>query len=111
VAVAAAAHLATPPPPANHGPPTATKFNPSVSDGGSYPAPQYPGMALRNHYQGTVTIEIIVDATGKITVAKVQKSSGFPTLDEAALDMVKDHWRFPPGGERYYYWPCVFQIQ
>jgi protein TonB len=111
VAVAAAAHLATPPPPANHAPPAATKFNPGVSDGGSYPPPQYPGMALRNHYQGTVTIEIMVDATGKITLAKIQKSSGFPLLDETALDVVTNRWRFPPGSERYYYWPCLFQLQ
>lgn len=111
VAVAAAAHLATPPPPVTHAPPTATKFNPAVADGGSYPPPQYPGVALRNHYQGTVTIEIVVDPSGKITVAKVQKSSGSPALDEAALDAVKNRWRFPPGNERYYYWPCVFQLQ
>jgi periplasmic protein TonB len=111
VAIAAAAHLATPPPPVTHAPPTATKFNPAVADGGSYPPPQYPGIALRNHYQGTVTIEIMVDPTGKITVARVQKSSGFPALDETALDVVKNRWRFPPGTERYYYWPCVFQLQ
>ncbi|HTL57821.1 MAG TPA: energy transducer TonB [Candidatus Limnocylindrales bacterium] len=111
VAIAPAAHLATPPPPANHAPPQATRFNPAVADGGSYPPPQYPGVGLRNHYQGTVTIEIQVDATGKITVARVQKSSGFPALDEAALDVVKNRWRFPPGTERNYYWPCVFQLQ
>ena len=111
VAVAPAAHLATPPPPTTHAPPPATKFNPAVADGGSYAAPQYPGIALRNHYSGTVTIEIHVDATGKITLARVQKSSGFPVLDEAALDVVKNRWRFPPGSERNYYWPCVFQIQ
>jgi len=111
VAIAPAAHLATPPPPVTHAPPTATKFNPAAADGGNYPPPQYPGVAQRNHYQGTVTIEIVVDPNGKITVAKVQKSSGFPVLDEAALDAVKGHWSFPPGAERYYYWSCVFQLQ
>ena len=111
VAIAPAAHLATPPPPVTHAPPPATKFNPAVADGGSYPPPQYPGLALRNHYQGTVTIAIQVDPTGKITEAKVQKSSGFAALDEAALDAVKSHWHFPPGTERNYYWPCVFQLE
>jgi protein TonB len=111
VAIASAAHLATPPPPAAKAPPTAVKFNPAVADGGNHPPPQYPGIALRNHYQGTVTIEFVVDPSGRVTSAKVQKSSGFPVLDEAALDMVKDHWSFPPGSERIYYWPCVFQLQ
>src|SRR5690349_5128563 len=35
VAVAPAAHLATPPPPAAKAPPTAVKFNPAVADGGN----------------------------------------------------------------------------
>ena len=111
VAIADTAHLATPPPPAAKAPPTAVKFNPSVADGGNHPPPQYPAMALRNHYQGTVTIEFVVDPSGKVTSAKVQKSSGFPLLDEAALDMVKNRWSFTPGSERIYYWPCVFQLQ
>jgi len=111
VAIAPAAHLATPPPPAAKAPPTAVKFNPAVADGGNHPPPQYPGIALRNHYQGTVTIEFVVDPSGKVISAKVQKSSGFPVLDEAALDVVKDRWSFLPGGERIYYWPCQFQLQ
>lgn len=111
VAIAPAAHLATPPPPVTKAPPTAMKFNPAVADGGNHPPPQYPGIALRNHYQGTVTIEFVVDPTGKVTSAKVQKSSGFPVLDEAALDVVKNRWSFQPGAERIYYWPCLFQLQ
>jgi len=88
-----------------------TKFNPSVSGGGTHPPPQYPAVALRNHYQGTVVIEFTVDASGTISSAKVQKSSGYPVLDEAALEVVKTRWRFPAGEPKYWYYPFVFQIQ
>ncbi len=112
VAVAREAHLAAPPPPVIHAPPAKpTQFNPQVSDGGSYPPPQYPSMALRNHYEGTAVIEIMVDPAGTITSAKVQKSSGFPLLDEAALEAVKRRWRFPPGQQRWLQWPCTFKLE
>jgi TonB family protein len=111
VAVASAAHLATPPPPVVHAPPAPVRFSPDVGDGGAYPPPTYPTTALRNHYEGTVTIDILVDALGKITSAKVQKSSGYPVLDEAALDVVKRTWRFPAGAARWFYWPCTFKME
>ena len=110
VAIAPAAHLATPPPPVGQAPARAVQFNPNVSDGGSYPPPMYPGVAQRNHYEGTVTIEIAVAADGKIIEAKVYKSSGFSVLDEAALDVVKRRWRFPAGSSRLYHWPCIFKF-
>jgi TonB family protein len=111
VAIATAAHLATPPPPANYAPPRAVQFNPNVSDGGSYPPPLYPGIAQRNHYEGTVTIEFMVDATGAIAEAKTFKGSGYSVLDEAALEVVKRRWHFPPGQPRLYHWPCIFKFQ
>ena len=94
----------------NQAPARAVQFNPNVSDGGSYPPPMYPGIAQRNHYEGTVTIEIAVDASGAITETKVFKSSGFSVLDEAALEVVKRRWRFPPGEPRLYQWPCIFKF-
>lgn len=111
VAVASSPRFASPPPPGNYVAPRPTKFNPNATDGGSYPPPDYPSFALRNRYQGTVTIELTVDASGAVTSLKVQKTSGFTILDDAALKVVKNRWRFPPGGPRYYYWPCTFQIQ
>jgi protein TonB len=110
VAISPQAHLATPPPAVNQAPPTAVQFNPNVGDGGSYPPPSYPAIAQRNHYAGNVTIEIAVDSSGAITEAKIFKSSGFSVLDEAALDVVKHRWRFPPGQPRLYHWPCIFQF-
>jgi protein TonB len=113
VAVTAAAHLASPPPPMNQAPPRPVQFNPTTaSDGGSYPPPMYPSLALRNHYEGTAIIEIKVATSGAITSATVYRSSGFPVLDEAALDVVKKRWHFGPAGkERWLQWPCMFKMQ
>lgn len=111
VAIAPAAHLATPPPPVNQAPPRAVQFNPSTAGGGMYPDPHYPSIALRNHYQGTAVVEFVVDEAGKLVSVKLQKSSGFPVLDEEALDTVKNRWRFPPGKPGYFYKPFTFQIQ
>jgi protein TonB len=110
VAIAPAAHLATPPPPANQPAPRAIQFNPNVGDGGSYPPPSYPGSAQRNHYEGTVMVEIAVEASGEISQVKVYKSSGYGVLDDAATDVVKHRWRFPPGQPRLYHWPCIFKF-
>ncbi len=113
VAIAPAAHLASPPPPVNQQQQAPTKpvqFNPGVHDGGSYPPPNYPALAQRNYSEGTVYIEIMVEPSGAISSAKVQKSSGFSILDEAALQVVKTRWRFPPGKARWLIWPCMFQL-
>src|SRR6266436_3728304 len=69
VAVAPARYASAPP--ANLAvPPRPTRFNPDATEGGTFPKPNYPGIALRNHYQGTVTVEIIVDTSGGIVSAK-----------------------------------------
>jgi len=111
VAVAQEARMATPPPPVDRPPARPVQFNPHAAGEGYFADPQYPSMALRNHYEGTSVIEISVDAAGNTTEAKVFKSSGFPVLDEAALDVVKKRWKFPPGQPRLYHWPCTFKLQ
>ena len=111
VAIADAAHLATPPPPPQtQAPPSKPiRFDPNVSDGGTHPLPSFPQSALRNHYTGTVTIEITVDASGAVTEAKIFQSSGFVVLDEAALQTVKRRWHFPTGHPGLYHWACKFE--
>jgi len=111
VAVAQEARMATPPPPVDRPPARPVQFNPHTAGEGYFADPQYPAVALRDHYEGTVIIEIAVDAAGTTTEAKVFKSSGFPVLDEAALEVVKKRWRFPPGQPRLYHWPCTFKMQ
>ncbi len=112
VAVAKSAAFASPPPAITHAAPQRpSNFNPFAQHEGSYPEPRYPGAALRNRYQGTVIVEIMVDEAGSVSSAKVQKSSGFPALDDAAVDVVKNRWRFPPGKPQWLLWPCTFRLQ
>jgi len=104
------ARFATAPPPINTAPPKPTKFDPDAT-AGDFPKPAYPGIAQRNKYQGTATIEILVDSSGRVTSTKVLKSSGYPVLDEAAMQTVKTQWRFKPGGTRNLVWDCTFELK
>ena len=54
---------------------------------------------------------VIVDASGAVTEAKVQKTSGFKDLDDAAVNVVKTRWRFPAGKAQWLIWPCQFVLQ
>src|SRR5882724_2261787 len=81
----APAQYASAPPASLVAPPSPTKFDPNSAHGGIYPDPPYPGIALRNKYQGVVTLELVVDEAGAVVSAKVSKTSGFPVLDEAAV--------------------------
>jgi protein TonB len=107
----APARYASAPPASLVAPPTPTKFDPNAAHGGTYPDPPYPGIALRNKYQGIVIVEIVVDTSGTVVSAKVSKSSGFPALDDAAVKTVQERWHFPPGPPRFHTWECKFQIQ
>lgn len=111
VAISQEARLATPPPPVNQAPPRAVQFNPNTAGGGSFPDPRYPSLALRNHYEGTVVVEFVVDDSGRLASVKIQKSSGFPVLDEEALETIKNRWRFAAGKPGYYFKPFTFQLQ
>lgn len=61
--------------------------------------PPYPDQARRLGEQGTVQLRIDVATDGSVSDASVVKSSGSPTLDEAAVAWVKDHWRYKPATE------------
>jgi protein TonB len=61
--------------------------------------PEYPPSSRRAGEEGTVTLQVYVLETGKAGEVKVQKSSGFPKLDEAAVREVQRTWRFVPGKE------------
>lgn len=57
--------------------------------------PQYPQVARREGWEGTVVLRITVGAGGDVEHVKTQTSSGFPALDESAARSVKT-WRFDP---------------
>ena len=59
------------------------------------PAPEYPQMAQRRNWEGTVLLRVEVLASGKPGQIQIQKSSGRQMLDDAALAAVK-RWSFVP---------------
>jgi TonB family protein len=56
------------------------------------PPPRYPLIARRKGWEGTVVIDIHVSNTGWVQEARVDKSSGYTVLDDAALGAVRN-WR------------------
>jgi|HigsolmetaAR203D_1030402.scaffolds.fasta_scaffold00209_4 protein TonB len=61
--------------------------------------PEYPAASRRAGEEGTVVLELYILPNGRVGEARVQKSSGFPRLDEAAVREAKRSWRFIPGTE------------
>ncbi len=51
----------------------------------AYVKPDYPSMSRRRGESGTAYVHFVVSVTGKIESIDLQKSSGYPRLDEAAL--------------------------
>ncbi len=66
-------------------------------DGAHSHEPEYPPVSRRLGEQGTVILQVLVDAEGRAIEAKIVQSSGFPRLDQAAIAGVKDDYRFVPG--------------
>jgi protein TonB len=56
---------------------------------------EYPRTARRRRLQGVVVVAVEVTADGAVQNVVVQRSSGHPVLDSAALDAVRN-WRFTP---------------
>ncbi len=59
------------------------------------PPPEYPSLALRRNWEGTVVLRIQVLANGRAGTVEVTRSSGKPQLDEAAVAAVRN-WKFIP---------------
>ena len=60
------------------------------------PQPPYPPSEIRSGHEGTLTLELLVRTDGKVIDARVRKSSGFPMLDEAAVNEAKRRWKLLP---------------
>ena len=56
----------------------------------------YPILAKALGEQGKVILQFVVGVDGRVHDAKVIKSSGYPQLDNAALDAVTKNWRYRP---------------
>jgi periplasmic protein TonB len=59
------------------------------------PAPNYPSLAQRQGWEGTVWLNVFVKPNGLPGQIELQKTSGRKTLDDAAITAVRN-WRFVP---------------
>jgi len=59
------------------------------------PRPDYPEMAKRKGWQGECLLRVAVSPEGKASAVSVHRSSGYASLDQAALAAVR-RWRFLP---------------
>ncbi len=80
---------------------TATTFylpgGAATAGGGRFrnPAPAYPYEAIRQGQEGLVILDVSVDKNGYPTGVEISQRSGFPLLDQSALQTVW-RWRFDP---------------
>jgi protein TonB len=82
----------------------------------SNPPPEYPAVARRRGYEGTVVVEVLVSKEGGVRDFRLFQSSGYRVLDRAATAAIKN-WRFEPakaGDEKIEMWvkvPVRFQLK
>ena len=62
----------------------------------SNPLPPYPPDALARGTEGLVLLRVWIRADCTVQAVKIYKSSGDASLDESALDTVRDRWQFVP---------------
>ncbi|GAB4115460.1 MAG: hypothetical protein Fur0026_01350 [Sideroxydans sp.] len=85
-------------PPAMETPPSPVQLDAEPDYRADYlnnPRPPYPLVARRMGYQGKVVLNVEVLAEGRAGEVKLQSSSGYDILDQAALQTVKT-WKFSP---------------
>lgn len=80
------------------------------------PSPEYPLIARRRGFQGTVVLEVLVKRNGRVGNLRVFNSSGYKVLDRSAVESVSE-WIFRPaikGNENIEMWvrvPVCFQLK
>jgi protein TonB len=56
----------------------------------------YPEAAAKKNFSGTLTMDVGIKADGSIYSIRINKSSGNPELDDAAIKIVRMSAPFPP---------------
>ena len=67
-----------------------------IADFSTCAKPQYPHADLNAGHQGTTTLAFLIDAEGRVAESKVERSSGYATMDEASRAAIAE-CRFKPG--------------
>ncbi len=68
------------------------RFNADYLDN---PKPPYPSISRRMGEEGEVQLRVSVDAGGNVQQIEIHRGSGYPRLDQSALQTVR-RWRFVP---------------
>jgi protein TonB len=63
------------------------------------PRPETPEIARKNRWEGTTKLRVLVDEKGRPAIVEMFESSGFPILDQAAIDNIKQRCLFHPARE------------
>jgi len=58
--------------------------------------PPYPAPMIRGNNEGVVELEVFVQPDGRVSDARIVKSSGFEAFDRATLDEARRRWRLLP---------------
>jgi periplasmic protein TonB len=61
----------------------------------SSPPPIYPGEARHKGWSGNVRVRVLISEEGSVREVQLAASSGYPSLDAAALEALR-HWLFRP---------------
>ena len=79
--------------------------------------PPYPLAARRQGVQGTVKLDLLIEADGSVSQIRMRESSGSPLLDRSVMNTVRQ-WRFIPARHQgqsvaawYSNWEWVFHLQ
>ena len=80
--------------------------------GGERPQPPYPKIALEEGEQGAILLLLGGDAAGNVISVDLKESSGFPFLDRATVEFIKQHWHLPVGtGSQLFQTRINYKIQ
>jgi protein TonB len=96
-------------------PPQPAIVQPRVDARRGLSEPFYPPQEIRQGHEGTVVLSLHILADGRVGEVKLERSSGYPKLDESALREAK-RWRFVPGtrdGAPFAMWkqmPVTFRL-
>jgi protein TonB len=84
----------------------------NTGTGGDRPQPPYPPLAMQSGEQGTVVLLLHTDAAGNVLAIDVRHSSGFPFLDQATVEFIKNHWHLPTNADtRLFQTSITFKLQ
>jgi periplasmic protein TonB len=69
---------------------------------GRQPKPEYPRQAQRERQEGTVTVRFTVGSNWRVLEAALSSPAPWPLLNDSALRVIRDRWRFSAGNIRAY---------